>query len=103
MATLGADLERLSRLAYPECSHEIRDKIACAQFIAALSDGFLKRTLQLESISSLKSAVERAMAVKVIQENSFSKNKFNENNENKNNKFNKYNKFNKFNQFNKFN
>ena len=71
LASLGADLERLSRLAYPECSHEVRDKIACAQFIAALSDGFVKRTLQLESISSLKSAIERAMAVKVIQENSF--------------------------------
>jgi len=73
LASLGADLERLSRLAYPECSHEVRDKIACAQFIAALSDGFLKRTLQLENITSLKVAVERAMAVKVIQENSFSK------------------------------
>ncbi|CAL1672121.1 unnamed protein product [Lasius platythorax] len=97
LASLGADLERLSRLAYPECSHEVRDKIACAQFIAALSDGFVKRTLQLESISSLKSAIERAMAVKVIQENSFSKNK-NYQNENfgKHNKFNKYNKFNKF-------
>jgi len=60
---LGADLERLSRLAYPECSHEVKDKIACAQFIAALSDGFLKKTLQLENITSLKTAVERAMAV----------------------------------------
>jgi len=71
----------------------VRDKIACAQFIAALSDGFLKRTLQLENITSLKTAVERAMAVKVIQENSFSKNKFNQNDNN--NKYNKFNKFNK--------
>jgi len=45
LASLGADLERLLRLAYPKCSDEVRDKIACAQFIAALSDGFLKRTL----------------------------------------------------------
>ena len=72
LATMGADIERLSRLAYPECSHEVRDKIACAQFIIAISDGFVKRTLQLENISSLKLAVERAMAVKAIQQNSFS-------------------------------
>lgn len=70
---LWLPIERLSRLAYPEYSHEVRDKIACAQFISALSDGFLRRTLQLESVSSLKSAVERAMAMKVIQENCFSK------------------------------
>jgi len=42
---LGTDLERLVRLAYPECSPKVRDKIACAQFISALTDGFIKRTL----------------------------------------------------------
>jgi len=36
-ATLGADLERLSRLAYPECPLNVRDKIACAQFVSAIS------------------------------------------------------------------
>jgi len=71
LPTLGAELERLCRLAYPECTSEIRDKIASAQFIAALSDGFLRRTLQLEGVTSLRTAIERAMAVKVIQENSF--------------------------------
>jgi hypothetical protein len=71
LTTLSADLERLSRLAYPECTDIIRDKIACAQFIAALSDGFIKRTLQLENVTSLKSAIERAMAIKVVQKNSF--------------------------------
>jgi len=48
---------------------ELRDKIACAQFILALPNGFVKRTLQLENITSLKTAVQRAMTVKVIQEN----------------------------------
>lgn len=43
LPTLVADLERLLRLAYPECSHEVRDKIACAQFIAALTDEFIKK------------------------------------------------------------
>jgi hypothetical protein len=71
--TLGADLERLSRLVYPECSTVVQDKIACSQFVAALSDNFIKRTLQLEGIISLRSAIERAMAIKVIKENSFSK------------------------------
>ncbi|KMQ87965.1 hypothetical protein RF55_12625 [Lasius niger] len=74
IVTLGSDIERLSRLAYPECTHEVRDKIACTQFVAALSNGFIKQTLQLENVSSLKPAIERAMAIKVIQENSFTKN-----------------------------
>lgn len=71
LAKLSADLERLSRLVYHDCTQEVRDKIVCTQFIAALSDGFIKRTLQLESITSLKLIIERAMAVKVLQENSF--------------------------------
>jgi len=54
LATLGSELDRLVRLAYPECPHEIRDKIACAQFISAIFDNFVKRTLQLENITSLK-------------------------------------------------
>jgi len=69
--TLGTDLERLVRLAYPECSLEMRKKIACAQFISALTDGFIKRTVHLEWVNSLKTAVERSVAIKVIQKNSF--------------------------------
>jgi len=71
--TLGTDLERLVRLAYPECSLEVREKIACAQFISALTDGFIKRTLQIEGVNSLKAAVERSVAIKIIQKNSFSR------------------------------
>lgn len=67
LATLGAELDRLVRLAYPECPHEIRDKIACAQFISAIFDNFVKRTLQLENITSLNLAIERAKTVKMIQ------------------------------------
>jgi len=33
----------------------------------------VRRTLQLEGLTSLRAAIERAMAVKVIQENSFSR------------------------------
>lgn len=73
LPTLGAEIKRLSRLAYPECTHEIRDKIACAQFIAAITNGFLKRTLQLENINSLKSTIGKAMTIQTIQENNFLK------------------------------
>mgnify|MGYP002717615413 CR=1 FL=1 len=73
LASFGAELERLSRLAYPECPYAVRDKIACAQFISALSDGFLRRTLQLEGITSLNLAVERAKTVKIIQGENFGK------------------------------
>jgi hypothetical protein len=71
LASLGTDLERLSQLAYPECSFAVRDKIACAQFISALTDGFVKKTLQLEGVTSLRSAVERAKAVKIIHGEGF--------------------------------
>jgi len=39
LAILGSEIERLCRLAYP---FAMRDKIACAQYIAALLDGFIK-------------------------------------------------------------
>ena len=71
LSALGSDLERLAHLAYPECSHEVREKIACAQFISVLSDGFVKRTLHLEGVYSLKLAVQRGIAIRVIQKNRF--------------------------------
>lgn len=40
--------------------------------MSALADGFVKRTLQLEGITSLRIAVERAKTVKMFQGNSFS-------------------------------
>lgn len=72
-ATLGTDLERLSRGTYPECSFEVREKIACAQFIAAISDNFIKRSLLTEGIVSLKAAIERAKILQSINENCFSR------------------------------
>jgi len=75
LASFGAELERLLRLAYLECSYSVRDKIT--QFILALYDGFLRRTLQLEGITSLNLAVERAKTVKIIQGKNFEKNREN--------------------------
>ncbi|KAL6268175.1 hypothetical protein P5V15_001276 [Pogonomyrmex californicus] len=73
LAALGSDLKRLSHLAYPECSPSVQDKIAYSQFIVALADGFIKQTLHMEGHTSLRVAVERATAVKIIKENSFPK------------------------------
>jgi len=44
----------------------VREKITCAQFISALTDGLIKRTLQLEGINSLKVAIERSVEI-IIQ------------------------------------
>jgi len=77
LAALGSELDRLVRLAYPECPHEVRDKIACAQFISAIFDNFVKRTLQLENITSLSVAIERAKTIKMIQGEGFEKKKGN--------------------------
>ncbi|KYN29444.1 hypothetical protein ALC57_01111 [Trachymyrmex cornetzi] len=71
IASFGSDIERLSQLAYLECSDEVRDKIAYAQFVSALSDGFMRRALQLEGATSLRIAIERAKAIRLIQENNF--------------------------------
>ncbi|XP_011858923.1 PREDICTED: uncharacterized protein LOC105556439 [Vollenhovia emeryi] len=71
LTAYGTELERLSRLAYAECPHDVHDKIACAQFVSGVYDGFTRRTLQLERISSLNLAVERAKAIKIIQGGNF--------------------------------
>lgn len=50
----------------------MRDKIACSQFIAALTDGFIKRSLQVEGVISPRVAIERAKTLKLINRSSFS-------------------------------
>lgn len=82
-SVFGFELERLSRLAYPECSFELRDKIACAQFINAISNVFIKRILLSENITSLKLAIERAKVLEVINEScSFKRQNFSRKNVN---------------------
>ena len=54
------------------CTDSVRDKIGYAQFVSALCNGFLKRALQLEGVTSLRVAIQRAKARRLIQENSFS-------------------------------
>jgi len=67
-ASFGSDLERLCQLAYPEGTFALRDKIACSQFVSGIADSFVKKTLRLEGVYSLKAAIVRARAVKEIQE-----------------------------------
>jgi len=78
-ASFGSDLERLCRLAYPEGTFALRDKIACSQFISGLVDNFIKKTLRLEGINSLKTAVVRARAIKEIQEECYDRGRGNSN------------------------
>ena len=68
LPTLAADIERLAGLAYAECSQEVRDKIACSQFIGGIYNISVRETLQLERITSLKVALARALEVKGIKE-----------------------------------
>lgn len=78
LASFGAELERLSQLAYQaEYPFAVRDKIACAQFISTLLDSLLRRTLQLEGITSLNLAVQKAKTVKIIQGENFDRKKEN--------------------------
>jgi len=83
IASFGSDLERLAQLAYPECSQTIRDKIACAQFVSALSDRFVSRNLQLEGVTSLREAIVRAKTIKSIRESDYEQRRRNINFENK--------------------
>ncbi|KYN22676.1 hypothetical protein ALC57_04918 [Trachymyrmex cornetzi] len=87
IAAFGSDVEMLARLAYPECPDLMRDKIACAQFVSSLSDSFVKRALQMEGVTSLRIAIERAKAVQLIQGTCFENNKEENNKVNKNGNF----------------
>lgn len=70
-AALGSELEKLlARFAYPECTYAVRDKLACAQFISALTDS-VRRILQLEGITSLRLAIERAKVISIIHGKNF--------------------------------
>ena len=68
LPTLAAGVEKLAALAYPECSFEVQDKIACSEFIIGIYNIGVRETLQLERITSLKVALARALEVKVIKE-----------------------------------
>lgn len=70
---LGFDLERLLRLAFPECSEEERNRIACVQFENDIFDISIKRNLLSENITSLKLAIGRAKILKLIKESCISK------------------------------
>ncbi|EGI68882.1 hypothetical protein G5I_02420 [Acromyrmex echinatior] len=59
LASLDFDIERLARLTYPECTPEIREKIACAHFISALSDGFVKRRILQLGVNALRTAIKK--------------------------------------------
>lgn len=63
LATLAADLNKLSRFAYQKCTADTQNTIACTQFINAVRNPLLPQTLQLERVKSLKKTVTRAIEI----------------------------------------
>ena len=66
LGTFATDLKRLVKLAYAEADENIRDKIACSQFIAGESNYSIQRMLHLEQILSLHAALIRATEIDAI-------------------------------------
>nr|KAF7392475.1 hypothetical protein H0235_017474 [Vespula pensylvanica] len=62
LATLAADLNKLSRFAYEKYTADTQNTIACTQFINAVRNPLLPQTLQLERVKSLKT-VTRAIEI----------------------------------------
>ncbi|KYN14581.1 hypothetical protein ALC57_13215 [Trachymyrmex cornetzi] len=58
IAAFGLDIERLARLAYPECSDLMRDKIACAQFLLVLCTCLYIKPTTMLFLFDLKQCVE---------------------------------------------
>ena len=69
IASFGSDIGRLSQLAYPECSDSIRDKVRAVRlrFIRQIR----KESASVKGATFVRIAIERAKAIKLIQENSF--------------------------------
>ena len=67
LPTFAGESEKLVRLAHAECSVELQDKIACAQFISGLSNSSSQEILRLEYISSMPIALKRSMEVEAIK------------------------------------
>ncbi|KAI4501057.1 hypothetical protein M0802_003860 [Mischocyttarus mexicanus] len=66
LAMLAADLERLARFVYSECTVETQDKIACGQFLNAIRDPEVQTTLKVEGVKSLRVAAVRALELETI-------------------------------------
>ncbi|KAL2723588.1 hypothetical protein V1477_019439 [Vespula maculifrons] len=63
LATLAADLNKLSRFVYQKYTANTQNTIACTQFINAVRNPLLPQTLQLERVKSLKKTVMRAIEI----------------------------------------
>ncbi|XP_043257987.1 uncharacterized protein LOC122400528 [Colletes gigas] len=67
ISDLAAEIERLSQAAFGDCPIEVRDKLAASQFIAALANEEMKRTLRLGGFVSLRAAVVRALEIEAVE------------------------------------
>ncbi|KAI4478593.1 hypothetical protein M0804_011916 [Polistes exclamans] len=66
LAVIAADLERLARFVYSECTAETEDKIACGQFLNAIRDPEVRTALKVEGVKSLRVAAVRALELEAI-------------------------------------
>lgn len=74
--TFSEEIERLVRLAYLDSPEEVRDHVACRQFINGIEHKELERVLRLDRIETLQTTVERATEFQSIDELLESKEKF---------------------------
>lgn len=67
LSTLARDIEKLAFQAYPDASQELRDSLACDQFLDALGDADLQIMVRQSRPSCLQDAVTGAVEVEAIR------------------------------------
>lgn len=65
---LARDVEKLSFVAYPVCSSQVKDKIASAKIIIGIYNTMITEVLHSKGIVSLKLALAQRLGVKSIKE-----------------------------------
>lgn len=66
ISELASEIERLAQAAFADCPAEAQDKLAASQFISALANSEMKRTLRLGSFSTLRAVVLRALEIEAV-------------------------------------
>ena len=67
LADLSSDIERLSKLAYPDASSELQDVLARDQFVDSLTDEDMRLRLKQERPKTLQNTLELAMELESLQ------------------------------------
>lgn len=67
LPSLARDVERLVAMAYPSAVQELRDSLACDQFLDALNDADLQIAVRQGRPSSLQDALANAIEIEAIR------------------------------------